>query len=56
MSLKIFIHLVRINLKKMELTSIVKTAMIFSRNYNNLQPLCSKVNRDIKRDKLDFNF
>jgi len=25
-------------------------------NYNNLQPLCSKVNRDIKRDKLDFNF
>ena len=25
-------------------------------HYTNLQPLCSKVNRDIKRDKLDFNF
>jgi hypothetical protein len=25
-------------------------------HYTNLQPLCSRVNRDIKRDKLDFNF
>jgi hypothetical protein len=23
-------------------------------HYTNLQPLCSKINRDIKKDKLDF--
>lgn len=24
-------------------------------HYTNLQPLCSRINRDVKRDKLDFN-
>ena len=23
-------------------------------HYSNLQPLCSKINRDIKRDRLDY--
>ena len=24
-------------------------------HYTNLQPLCSRINRDIKRDRLDYN-
>ena len=28
--------------------------MIILNHYTNLQPLCSKVNRDIKKDKIDY--
>ena len=28
--------------------------MLMLNHYSNLQPLCSKINRDIKRDRLDY--
>jgi hypothetical protein len=35
-------------------TSCCEQDTIKLNHYNNLQPLCSKVNRDIKRDKIDY--
>ena len=34
--------------------AITEEDVIRLNHYTNLQPLCSKVNRDIKKDKLDF--
>lgn len=33
-------------------TGVTKEEIIELNNYTNLQPLCSKINRDIKKDKL----
>lgn len=37
-------------------SAINESEVIKLNNFNNLQPLCSKVNRDIKKDKLSMDF
>lgn len=37
-------------------SAINETEVIKLNNFNNLQPLCSKVNRDIKKDNLSMDF
>ncbi len=41
-------HIIPISFAKTE-EDIIKL-----NHYTNLQPLCSKINRDIKKDKLDY--
>jgi len=35
-------------------TAKTKEEIIKLNHYENLQPLCSKINRDIKRDKIEY--